>query len=49
MSVGFNLKLPSPTFVSGPVFMLALDRAKKSLMHLQAIAMSTGSTYGDGP
>jgi hypothetical protein len=34
MSAGLSLKLPSLIFVSGPVLSLALDGAKKSLMHL---------------
>jgi hypothetical protein len=36
MRAGLSLKMPSPMFVSGPVLMLALDGADKSLRHLQA-------------
>jgi hypothetical protein len=45
MRAGLSLKLPSLMFVSGPVMMLALDGAKKSLMHLWA-AISVGSGSG---
>jgi hypothetical protein len=48
MRAGLNLKLTSPTFVSGPVLMLALDGAEKSLMHLQT-AISEGSCGGGDP
>jgi hypothetical protein len=33
MRAGLSSKLPSPTFVSGPVLTLLLDKAEKSLMH----------------
>jgi hypothetical protein len=42
MRADLSLKLPSLMFVSGPVLMLALDKAEKSLMHLRA-AISAGS------
>jgi hypothetical protein len=42
------LKLPSLMFISRPVLMLALDRTKKSLMHLRA-AISVGSCGGGDP
>jgi hypothetical protein len=42
MRAGLSLKLPSPTFVSGPVLTLLLDGAKKSLMHFQ-LAIFVGS------
>jgi hypothetical protein len=48
MRAGLSSKLPSLMFVYGPVLMLALDRAKKSLMHLRA-AISAGSCGGGDP
>jgi hypothetical protein len=48
MRAGLSSKLSSPIFISGPVLMMALDRAKKLLMHLQA-AISAGSCGGGGP
>jgi hypothetical protein len=45
---GLSWKLPSPMFVFGPVLMLALDGAKKSLMHLWA-AISADSCAGGDP
>jgi hypothetical protein len=35
MRAGLSLKLPSLTFVSGPVLTLLLDGAKKSSMHFR--------------
>jgi hypothetical protein len=37
----FKFKLPSLMFISGPVLMLALDRAEKTLMHLPVKAINT--------
>ena len=48
-SAGLSSKLPSPILVSGPVLMLALDGAEKSLMHFRAAAIGTGNTGGDSP
>jgi hypothetical protein len=48
ISVGLSSKLPSPVFISRPVLTLALDRAKKSLMHLRA-AITVGSCGGGDP
>jgi hypothetical protein len=45
---GLSSKLPSPMFVSGPVLMLALDGAEKSLMQPQT-AISAGSRGGGDP
>jgi hypothetical protein len=48
MRVGLSLKLPSLMFVSKLVLTLALDRTKKSLMHIRA-AISAGSCSGCDP
>jgi hypothetical protein len=48
MRADLSSKLPSPMFVSRPVLMLALDGAKKLLMHLQA-AISAGLCGGGDP
>jgi hypothetical protein len=48
MRAGLSVKLPSPMFISRPVLMLALDRAEKSLVHLQA-AISAGSCGNGDP
>jgi hypothetical protein len=48
MSASLSSKLPSPTFVSGPILMLALDGAKKSLMHFRE-TIGTGTTCGVDP
>jgi hypothetical protein len=48
MRAGLSLKLPSLMFISGPVLMLALDGAKKSLMHLR-VAINVGSCGGGYP
>jgi hypothetical protein len=41
MRAGLSLKLPSLMFIFGPVLMLALDRAEKSLMHLRVAVVIT--------
>jgi hypothetical protein len=48
MRASLSSKLPSPMFASGPVLMLALDGAKKLLMHLWA-AISAGSCGSGDP
>jgi hypothetical protein len=48
MMAGLSSMLPSPTFISGAVPILALDGAEKLLMHFQA-AISTGSSCGVDP
>jgi hypothetical protein len=45
MRANLSSKLPSLMFISGPVLMMALDEAEKSLMHLQA-AISAGLCGG---
>jgi hypothetical protein len=48
MRAGLSFKLTSLMFVSGPVLMLALDGAEKSLMHFWA-AIIAGSCGGGDP
>jgi hypothetical protein len=48
MRAGLSSKLPSLMFISGPVLMLALHGAEKSLMHLRA-AISVCSCGGGDP
>jgi hypothetical protein len=48
MRVGLSLKLPPLMFISTPVQTLALDGAKKSLMHFWA-AINVGSCGGGDP
>jgi hypothetical protein len=48
MRAGLHLKLPSLTFVTGPVLTLLLDEAEKSLMHFQP-AIYEGSCGGGDP
>jgi hypothetical protein len=48
MKAGLSSKLSSLMFIFGPVQMLALDRAEKSLMHIRA-TISVGSCGIDDP
>jgi hypothetical protein len=48
MSAGLSSKLPSLRFISGPVLILAIDGAEKSLIHFRAV-IGTGSTHGVDP
>jgi hypothetical protein len=48
MKAGLSSKLPSSIFIFRLVLMLALDGAKKSLMHLR-VAISAGSCGGGDP
>jgi hypothetical protein len=48
MRASLSSKLPSPTFISGPVLTLLLDGAKKSLMHFRP-AYCAGSGGGGDP
>jgi hypothetical protein len=48
MRASLSSKLPPPIFITGPVLMLTLDEAEKSLMHQRA-AISARSCGGGDP
>jgi hypothetical protein len=47
MRAGLSSKLPSPTFISGPVLTLLLDGAEKSLMHFRPTICAGSYGVGD--